>query len=422
MSDHASRPADQRLRRIESLIDVTLAHLDVEDLLAELLERVRELLRADTAAVLLLDPSSQYLVAAAARGLEEEVHQGTRVPVGEGFAGRIAAGKRPVVIDDVDHADVLNPILRQKRIRSLLGVPLLIGGAVIGVLHVGTLSPRRFAVEDVDLLQVVADRAALATQASLTRVGQAAATELQRSLAPARLPSVAGYEFAGRYVAGRGGSVGGDWYDVFVLPSGSVGVAVGDVVGAGLSAAVVMGRLRSALRAYALDYVDPGEVLSSLDRKVQHFEPGAMATVLYAVIEPQSHQLHVSVAGHPIPVLAVPNRPAEVLDLPIDLLIGVRPHQLRRTSTVELPPGAVICFYTDGLVERRDSTLDVGVERLRDSVTTDPAEFVCANVMNKLVGRTSLDDDIALLAVRRKPLFACHHSDSAKHEHLATTF
>jgi sigma-B regulation protein RsbU (phosphoserine phosphatase) len=417
MPDKVSRTADQRLRRIEALTDAALAHLDVEDLLAELLDRVRELLRVDTAAVLLLDPSSQYLVSAAARGLEEEVRQGTRIPVGKGFAGRIAAEKRPVIIDDVDHSDVLNPLLRQKGIRSLLGVPLLIGGTVLGVLHVGTLSGRTFTDDDVDLLHVVADRAALATQASLTRVDRTAATALQRSLVPARLPAVAGYEFAARYVPGQGGGVGGDWYDVFVLPSGSVGVAVGDVVGAGLSAAVVMGRLRSALRAYALDYVDPHEVLSSLDRKVQHFEPGAMATVLYAVIEPQSQQVHLSVAGHPVPVLAVPHRPAALVDLPIDVPIGVRTPRLRRTSILEFPPGALLCFYTDGLVERRDSTLDVGVERLRAHVTADPADFVCAKLMNELVGHISPVDDIALLAVRR----TCTYSSPAPAPNTAST-
>lgn len=400
MSASAPRTADQRLRRVESLTDAALAHLDVEDLLNELLDRVRELLQVDTAAVLLLDSSGQYLVATASRGLEEEVLQGTRVPLGKGFAGRIAADKRPVVIDDVNHADVLNPLLHQKGIRSLLGAPLVIGGAVIGVLHVGTLTASAFTDDDVELLQVVADRAALATQASFSRVDRAAATALQRSLVPAKLPEVAGYEFAARYVAGQGGGVGGDWYDVFVLPTGSVGIAVGDIVGAGFAAAVVMGRLRSALRAYALEYDDPSEVLSRLDRKVQHFEPGTMATVLYALLEPRAQRLHLSVAGHPLPVLALPDRPAALLDLPIDLPMGVRGERRRRTSTTDLPSGALACFYTDGLVERRDSTLDAGLERLRAAITTDPAESVCAHVMSELVGRESPDDDIALLTVR----------------------
>lgn len=403
LSANASQTAGEKLRRVEALTDAALAHLNVEDLLAELLERVRELLDVDTAAVLLLDSSGQYLVATAARGLEEEVRQGTRIPVGKGFAGRIAASREAVIVEDVDHSDVLNPILRQKGIRSLLGAPLVIGGTVIGVLHVGTRCTRNFTADDVNLIQVVADRAALATKASVSRAERVAATALQRSLVPAALPMVPGYEFAARYVPGKGGGVGGDWYDVFVLPSDLVGIAVGDVAGAGISAAVVMGRLRSALRAYALEHEDPSEVLSSLDRKVQHFEPGTMVTVLYAVIEPESGQLRVSVAGHPIPVMAVPDCPTVLLDLPIDVPMGVRTDRPRRTSTVGLPPGALVCFYTDGLVERRHSDLDAGTERLRKSVTGDSPDYVCANVMNKLVGQASPEDDIALLAMRRDP-------------------
>lgn len=401
LSTRSSRTAYEQLQRVESITDAALAHLDAEDLLNELLDRTREILQVDTVAVLLLDESARFLVAATARGLEEEVLQGTRIPLGKGFAGRIAADKQPVIIDDVDHSDVLNPLLRQKGIRSLLGVPLLLGGTVTGVIHVGTLSMRKFTDEDIDLLQVVADRAALASQARLSQVDQAAATALQRSLVPAKLPDVADYELAGRYVAGKGGAVGGDWYDVFPLPSGSLGVAVGDVAGAGFAAAGVMGRLRSALRAYALDHPDPGDVLSKLDRNVRHFEPGTMATVLYAVLEPHAHRLQLSVAGHPLPVLAPPEQPAAFLGLPIDVPVGVPVPRARRTSTVEVPPGAMLCLYTDGLVERRHSTLDEGSERLRTAVATGPAEWVCAEVMNALVGRELPDDDIALLAVRR---------------------
>jgi signal transduction histidine kinase len=122
------------------------------------------MLRADTCATLLLDEDRQELVARAAVGIEEEVEQGIRIPVGRGFAGRVAADRRPVILDDVDHADVLNPILRAKGIKSLLGVPLLAHGDVIGVLHVGTLKPRRFVKDDVSLLQLVADRVALAIE------------------------------------------------------------------------------------------------------------------------------------------------------------------------------------------------------------------------------------------------------------------
>ena len=137
-----------RLRRLETVTDAGLAQLDVDELLDELLDRVRELLAVDTAAVLLLNPSGRYLVATAARGIEEEVRQGVRIPLGKGFAGRIAAEKRPVILEQVDHTNVLNPLLREKGIRSLLGVPLLVGGTVLGVLHVGTLTPRPFSADE----------------------------------------------------------------------------------------------------------------------------------------------------------------------------------------------------------------------------------------------------------------------------------
>ncbi len=129
-----------------------------------LLPRIREILGADTCAVLLLDEPSNELVARAAVGIEEEVEQGVRIPVGRGFAGRVAARRRPVILDDVDHADVLNPILREKGIKSLLGVPLLVGGEAIGVLHVGSLTPRLFSADDTELLQLVAERVAIAIE------------------------------------------------------------------------------------------------------------------------------------------------------------------------------------------------------------------------------------------------------------------
>jgi len=152
----------ESLRKLQAVTDAALAHLSLDELLDELLERIREALDGDTAAILLLETETNELVARAAKGLEEEVEQGIRIPVGLGFAGRVAATGQPVVVEDIDHADVLNPILREKGLKSLLGAPLLVRGKVIGVVHVGTLKPRRFDREDVSLLQLVADRAALA--------------------------------------------------------------------------------------------------------------------------------------------------------------------------------------------------------------------------------------------------------------------
>jgi len=154
----------ERLRRLQSLTDAALAHLELEQLLGALLERTREMLSVDTCAVLLLDEQAGELVTRAAVGLEEKVEQGVRIPLGQGFAGRVAAQREPVILDDVDHAHVLNPLLHQKGIKSMLGVPLLVGGEAIGVLHVGTLVHRHFTEADTELLQLVAERVALAIE------------------------------------------------------------------------------------------------------------------------------------------------------------------------------------------------------------------------------------------------------------------
>ena len=257
-----------KLRDIQSITDAALSALDPQGVLDALVDRVKDILQADTAAVLLLDQPNGQLVAAAASGLEEEVQQGTRVPLGRGFAGRIAKQGQPVILNTVDHTRVVNPILLAKGIRSLVGAPLRAEGAVIGVLHVGTLTGRVFTDQDVDLLQMAADRAAVAVQVLYAQLDRATATVLQRSLLPSALPEIGGLEMAARYVPGSG-NVGGDWYDVFRLPSGHVCAVIGDVTGTGLNAAVIMGRMRSVLRAYAMESDDPGEVLERLSRKMR---------------------------------------------------------------------------------------------------------------------------------------------------------
>jgi serine phosphatase RsbU (regulator of sigma subunit) len=399
----AGTDAEARLRDLQSITDAALSRLDDHDFLPALLDRAKDILRADTAAVLLLDSPSGQLVAAAAVGLEEEVRQGVRIPVGRGFAGRVAATGRPVILDRVDHTTVLNPILMDKAIRSMLGVPLIADRRVIGVLHVGSLTQRKFTSDDASLLQLAADRAALAVRSLRSVDDRIAAEALQRSLLPSAPPTVPGVEIAARYVPGSG-VVGGDWYDVFVLPSGGLGLVIGDVAGSGLPAAVVMGRMRSALRAYALESTDPAEVLDRLDRKMQYFEPGALATVLYAVLDPALDRAYVCSAGHLAPVMAMPGEAAgELVDIVPGLMIGVDDRTRRRVTTVKIAHGAVLCLYTDGLVERREHPLDEGLAQLCAAVVAEAPEQVCASVMGALVGSATARDDIALVALRCLP-------------------
>jgi serine phosphatase RsbU (regulator of sigma subunit) len=393
--------AEERLRDIQAITDAALSRLDEQEFLDELLRRVKDILDADTAAVLLLDATSGTLIATAATGLEEEVRQGVRIPVGRGFAGRVAAERRPVIIDRVDRTTVINPILLDKGIQTLIGVPLTAGGQVLGVMHLGSLTARRFTDQDAELLQLAASRAATAVQSMLARDDRIAAKALQRSLVPSALPAVAGAAMAARYIPGTG-TVGGDWYDVFTLPDGQLGLVIGDVAGSGLAAAVIMGRMRSSLRSYALQSSDPAEVLALLDRKMQHFEPGAIATVAYAVIDPALDRIRISSAGHLPPVIAPPAQLAELADVSADLMIGVTADEPRRSATIDLPAGAVLCLYTDGLVERRGEPLDESLDRLLRATAAGPPDTCCSTIMSTMVGNQSAPDDIALLILQRQ--------------------
>ncbi|MET8258074.1 GAF domain-containing SpoIIE family protein phosphatase [Micromonospora sp. NPDC005205] len=392
---------EERLRRIEAITDAALSGLNIAELLDELLERVRDLLKVDTATILLLDDHTGELVATAAKGLEEEVRRGFRIRVGRGFAGRVAATRTPVTIDNVTPDDVVNPILLATGIRALLGVPMLVNGNLVGVLHVGSLALRRFGPDDVRLLQLVADRAGLAGQARAQVLDRQAALALQRSLLPGRLPDIPGLDLAARYVPGHDLGIGGDWYDVFTLPSGWLGAVIGDVSGHGLPSAVVMGRIRSALRAYALDTDDPATALTSLDRKIHHFEAGSLTTAVYALIAPDRTTVHLSSAGHLPPLLAVPGHPTRPVNLTVDRPLGVgRPTVDRRTTVLDLPPGAALVLYTDGLVERRSEVIDTGIERLADAVRSGPAEALCDHIM-VTTAEERPNDDIAVLVIRR---------------------
>ncbi len=400
VSDDVSA-STQDLASLQALTDTAIATLDVDALLDELLSRVQEALDADTAAVLLLAKGGDELVATAAHGIEEEVREGVRIPIGTGFAGRIAATRGPIRLERVDATTVANPILWEKGIEAMLGVPLLSGERLLGVLHVGRLERRPFSARDVALLQVVAERVAGAIQGRNLAIERAAAALLERSLLPSQLPRQPGLELAARYVPAEGKAIGGDWYDVFTLPSGQLWIVVGDVAGHGIEASIVMGRIRSALRSYSLLDLPPEEVLRLVDRKVDHFEFGIIATVACAVAAPPYDSLTIALAGHPPPVMSVPHQSAEVVAVRPGPPLGSGWGHQHTSTTLAITPGTTVALYTDGLIERRGEPIDVGIERLRTAITPDHPREVTAALMHQLVGKAITYDDIALVVLRR---------------------
>jgi anti-sigma regulatory factor (Ser/Thr protein kinase)/putative methionine-R-sulfoxide reductase with GAF domain len=399
------RPATDRLRDLESITDAALAYLPLEVLLDELLTRVIEILDVDTSAILLLEDDDTTLIPRAAKGLEEEVERRVRIPVGRGFAGRVAATRQPVRIPNVAEADIYNPILREKGLHSLLGVPLLVEGSVVGVLHVGALSRRDFDDTDTELLQRAADRAALAIFSRLTEHERGLADALQRSLIP-RFPELPGVSLAGRYLPASEAALGGDWYDAFGLPDGRLGLAIGDVVGRGFHAAAIMGQLRSGLRAYALDGMRPREVLERLSRLLRQLEPGRTATLVYIVLDPHGGGLAVASAGHPPPLVCPVKGEPWFIDLPGSTPLGAVRHARYDDYEVEFDPGAALLLYTDGLVERPGEALDVGLERLVTAVKSgaDDLQHLGDHLVDVMVPEGPGGDDAALLMARALPL------------------
>jgi GAF domain-containing protein/anti-sigma regulatory factor (Ser/Thr protein kinase) len=404
--ERAERDAEM-LKSVQRVTDAALAYLSTEDLLGELLVRIRDILGADTAAILMLEDNQRMLRARAAKGIEEEVEAGVRIPLGRGFAGRVAAERRAITIPDVDQADIFNPILRQKGIRSLLGVPLLVEGRVQGVLHVGTLTRREFTDADRDLLQLAADRAALAIEHARLYEQRRLAEALQRALLPQHLVQIPAFQVAARYLpAAPSESFGGDWYDVFPVAGGRIGIAVGDVVGRGLPAAALMAQLRTALRAFAFDGHPPAAVIERLNRLLGYLSPATMTTAAYLELDLENECGLMVSAGHPPPLVIARDGSASYLPLSGGVALGVSRGTRYRQQEFALPSGATIVLYTDGVVEVRGEALDEGLERLRRVAERGHAsvEALCDAVIEEMVADGRRPDDVALLAAYPEPL------------------
>jgi anti-sigma regulatory factor (Ser/Thr protein kinase) len=231
------------------------------------------------------------------------------------------------------------------------------------------------------------------------------AETLQRSLLPDRLPEIPGVLLAARYVpASADMEVGGDWYDVMQLPSGQVGLAIGDVAGHGLRAASTMGQLRMALRAYALEEPSPARVVSRLDRLVSQLLVSDIVTLVYLVLDLDSGMVQLANAGHPPPLVVGGGGQTSYLEEGLGSPLGCDADPPVETS-FRLVPGSTLLLFTDGLVEKRGVSIQEGLERL-ETLAADceqPIEMFCERLLGSMV-KGVISDDVALLAIRPVPL------------------
>ncbi|PZH15576.1 phosphatase [Streptomyces sp. NTH33] len=288
--------------------------------------------------------------------------------------------------------------------RPLLCIPLLSRRAPLGVL---TLSPsgERWDPDDAVMLIELTRRAGIALDnARRFEHNRDIAETLQRALLT-DLPATPGLALAARYLpATHGLNIGGDWYDAFRQPDGSLITVIGDVTGHGLHAAVMMSQLRTALRAYAVDGGSPGQLLTRLHMFLHHLQPDLYATAVIARFRPGDPTLTWASAGHPPPVLRLPDGRVRILDAKPGAMLGIPLHQEIGDHTVRLAPGSTLALYTDGLVERRAWGIDPGIQRLAaalgsfgpEELDTD-LEGSADRILDPLLSDSERDDDVCLL-------------------------
>ena len=335
-------------------------------------------------------------------------------PRGRGLLGRLLTDPRPLRVDSIsEHPMAAGLPPGHPRVHTLLGVAISSRGQTYGNLY---LSDRRdgqpFDERDEAMIIALADAAGLAIDdARLLGQVRNEAEEFQRLLLP-RLPDLRPIEAAALYrPATAPRPIGGDWYDAIRLSDDSCAVAIGDVAGHSMRAAAVMAQTRSMLRALLYERCSsPSAVLTQLDRTLQAMADTPLTTICLARLRPAGTGwlLHWSTAGHPAPLLLSPGEPARYLDAEPGLPLGVDPGAARPDLQHPVPGGASIVFFTDGLVEHHEHSLDEGLATLARLATEhagQPPERLCHALLDDHPGDGS--DDIAILALRLPPDRTC---------------
>ncbi|MFV2019679.1 SpoIIE family protein phosphatase [Micromonospora sp. LOL_023] len=399
-------------RRLQALQDVTagLATAATSEQVIRVLVDQGVGLVADHGAVALVEQTGGCLRTwatsatpelVAGRGVEVSLTEPGRLPIVD--AVRTA---QPIRLPTVGAITARYPALAQVHshiaTRSLLVVPIRVGDRCLGALAFGFDHDNAITPEVASIAQTLAELAGQAVErAELYEAEHAAAHQLQSALLPEISADLPGVTAAVCYrPAERGRDVGGDWYDVFELPGNRVGIAVGDVVGHGLASAIAMGRLQQSLRSVAQTGASPVEVLEALDTACHTIAGADFATVGYAEYSPTDRLLTYTCAGH-LPPLLVADGAARYLTDARSLPLRLTGRPRTQAQTV-VPSSAMLVWYSDGLVERRDQVIDAGLDRLNRAAAqltgVDPQVW-CDRLLDAMTDGQAITDDTVVACV-----------------------
>ena len=389
---------------LQAVSDAALSTVRLDELLPPLVRQVVAALQTDEGMIWFVDERSGGLMRPV--GFDGASAGGPRQQAwGQGVAGRVAADARSMVISDPVHLAALDPALAAEGTFATVGVPLRVGGHVIGVVQVCSKRPREFTPHEMRLLETFADRVALAVDnAQAYERERELAAIIQQTLLPPQRVELPGVTVAGRYLASR--EVGGDFYAVLPLDEGRVGLAIADVAGKGIPAATLSARARYLLEAFALDAHRPDAVLSRLNRVLAEGADSRFVSLFYGILDPRAGRLAFARAGHPPPFLL---RCGAVAPVPLDvpgLLLGVKSTAAYVTSEIQVGPGDLLVMFTDGITEaRRPGGEQFGEQQVSSVLRTcaeAPPEDVVDRIMDALAtwAGSTLVDDQTLVAVR----------------------
>jgi PAS domain S-box-containing protein len=351
------------------------------------------------------DPAKRELVAELQRNYAPVLHSphpsAAAIDTGESrWASDMSEAYLRATTRDARHFDIVSSL----GFTSYMAVPLVAQDKVLGcVTIVSAGSGRRFGPEDLALTERLAERVAqVVVRARRYDREHLASHALQSSLLPPDPPQIAGLRTTARYLPGTVDvEVGGDFYDLVLLPSGAAALAIGDVVGHDLIAAATMGQLRSAFRALIASTDGPDHLISEIKESWSVLGLPRLATALFARLDIATGELRIASAGHPRPLL-ITDELATYLDVPASPLLGA-PGGSAGEWIGTMPRGSTLLLYTDGLVEHRHQDIDIGLERLRAvaaEVGAHDPERLCNAAVDAMVG-DDRGDDVAMLAVTR---------------------
>ncbi|MGH3236918.1 MAG: SpoIIE family protein phosphatase, partial [Streptosporangiaceae bacterium] len=403
-----------RTARLQQATSMLAEALTVEQVVEVITEVGRTAIGALRSAVALLDPDSSRL-----RVVNDDLRNAPDSAGGEltlespSVMTKAIATRRPVLVEDPDdlrrqfdgELEIDPERIAASDERSWVGLPLLAAGAPLGALRFSFGRPRKITEEERVFLEALAGQCQLAVErAALYEREHRTAETLQRSLLPDRLPSVPGLVLEARYRPAKNMEIGGDWYDAFRLADQRLGVALGDVMGKGLTAAAGMGRVRNALRALALTDPRPAAVLGGLDRLFSATEEEEqVTTVAYLVIDPETGDGVLGNAGH-LPALVLEAGCAPRFDQ-VEAGTPLGWASPRKQHAFNLRPGSSAVFYSDGLVENRNRGLDAGLEELAavaaraDEDLLARPERLLEYLVERMLAGHEQDDDVTVLVM-----------------------